>query len=173
LRGCIKMNIGCAMSQNEQNIYFQNKECDFRDMQHNILAQNAQKLQKPSCDSPQNGHSCFLDKGFAVLRGCHIMSIFGTYARVHFADMQYAHKKMKFIRLPNLAKMLSFVIILLSSRDPRCVRLNGPRSFIMRQNKGREPSCWICQICYHFVIILLSLLLITFQQENAPVGAFF
>ena len=173
MRGCIKMNIGCAMSQNEQNIYFQNKECDFRDMQHNILAQNAQKLQKPSCDSPQNGHSCFLDKCFAHFGTCHIMSIFGTYARVHFADMQYAHKKMKFIRLPNLAKMLSFVIILLSSRDPPRAWSNVPTSFTMRQMMITKLSCWICQICYHFVIILLSLLLITFFTTVAPVGVFF
>jgi hypothetical protein len=44
------------------------------------------------------------------------MSIFGTCAHVQFADMQYAHKIVKNISSPNSAKMLSFVIILLSSR---------------------------------------------------------
>ena len=152
LRGCNKINIGCAMSQNEQNIYFQNKNVRFRDMQHNNLAQNAQKLQKPSCDSPQNGHSCFENKCFAHFGTCHIMSIFGTCAHVQFADMQYAHKKMKFIRLPNLAKMLSFVIILLSSRDPLCMRSNGPTSFGMRQMMTANPLVGFAK----FVIILLS-----------------
>ena len=41
---------------------------------------------------------------------------FGEYMHVQFADMQYAHKILKIISSPNSAKMLSFVIILLSSR---------------------------------------------------------
>jgi len=35
-------------------------------------------------------------------------------------DTQYAHKKMKIIRLPNLVKRYHFVIILLSSRGMMC-----------------------------------------------------
>ena len=113
---CNKINIGCGMSQNEQNIYFQNKNVRFRDMQHNNLTQNAQKLQKPSCDSPQTRIPCFENKCFAHFGTCHIMFIFSPCANVQFADMQYAHKIVKNISSPNSAKMLSFVIILLSSR---------------------------------------------------------
>ena len=59
---------------------------------------------------------------------------------------------MKFIRLPNLAKMLSFVIILLSSRDPLCMRSNGPTSFSMQQMMTANPLVGFAK----FVIILLS-----------------
>ena len=116
MRGCNKINIGCAMSQNEQNLYSENKNVHFGDIQHNNLAQNAQKLQKLSCDSPKIHIPCFENKCFDHFGTCHIMSIFGTCAHVQFADMQYAHKIVKNISSPNSAKMLSFVIILLSSR---------------------------------------------------------
>ena len=85
-------------------------------MQHNDLAQNAQKLRKYLCGCLFLGHSYFEFKCFAQIRTCNIMCMFGIFTQVQFADMQYAHKIMKNISSPNSAKMLSFVIILLSSR---------------------------------------------------------
>ena len=157
------------MSQNEQNLYSENKNVHFGDIQHNNLAQNAQKLQKLSCDSPKIHIPCFENKCFDHFGTCHIMSIFGTCAHVQFADMQYAHKIVKNISSPNLAKMLSFVIILLSSRDPRCMWANGPTSFSMRQMMATKHLVGFAK----FVIILLSLLLITHFTTTRHVGAFF
>ena len=86
-------------------------------MQQRIFAKNAPKLQKSSCDSPKNGDSYFKNKCFTIFGTCNIMCIFNTCHPMKNYDMQYAHKIIKNIPSPNLAKMLSFVIILLSSRE--------------------------------------------------------
>ena len=74
------------MSQNEQNLYSENKNVHFGDMQHNDLAQNAQKLQNYLCACPFLGHSYFEFKCFTVLRTCNIMHVFITYNHVQIYD---------------------------------------------------------------------------------------
>jgi hypothetical protein len=56
-------------------------------------------------------------------------------------DTQYAHKKMKFIRLPNLVKRYHFVIILLSSRGLMHGMHAGATPFIMRCMATAKLSC--------------------------------
>ena len=143
--------------------------CRFQDMKQMISAQTGPKLHNYLCACPFLGHSYFEFKWFAQIRTCHILRIFVTCAHVQFADMQYAHKIVKNISSPNLAKMLSFVIILLSSRDPRCMWANGPTSFSMRQMMATKHLVGFAK----FVIILLSLLLITHFTTTRHVGAFF
>ena len=92
-------------------------------MQHNNLPQNATKCHKmpQNCKNlyatvPKTGFLISRINGLLIL-GHAILSVFFdicTFAQIY--DMQYAHKIIKNISSPNLAKMLSFVIILLSSR---------------------------------------------------------
>ena len=89
-----------------------------------------------------------------------------VHAEIH--DTQYAHKKMKEISLQNLANIIIFVIILLSSRE---------RTFA-RSKKWHWVSCGMhvrknlllkFAKYYHFVIIVINKI----QQENAPIWCLF
>ena len=77
-RGCNRRRIGWGMSQNEQTIYFWNKNVHFRDMKQRISAQNGPNLQNYLCTCPFLGHSYFEFKWFAQIRTCNIMCIFIT-----------------------------------------------------------------------------------------------
>jgi hypothetical protein len=53
------------MSQNEQNIYFQNKECEFWDCRMKVFAVFGHFGPNYCVVCPQNGHSYFENKYFA------------------------------------------------------------------------------------------------------------
>ena len=140
LRGCSRRRIGCGMSLFGAFLFSGKSFSRFEGVQPatnrvrhvpfwGILvfrkkllpksghkpAQKGPKLHNYLCACPFFGLSYFKNKCFTVFRTCNIMCIFGTYTRLQIDDMQYAHKKMKNILSPNLAKCYHFVIILLSS----------------------------------------------------------
>ena len=98
----------------------------------------------------------------------HYVRFYNMYACINIRHA-ICSQKMKIIRLPNLAKCYHFVIILLSSRGLMFGVPIYMNPFSMRHTTVAKLSCWNLAN----VIILLSLLLITFQQENGSVGAFF
>ncbi len=111
------------------------------DINPNIYAFLGHFGPKSSASCPFFGLSYFDFKCFAVFRTCNIICIFGAYARSQIDDTIHAHKKMKIIRLPNLAKCYHFVIILLSSRglmDNACICMT---SFSMRRATITKFSC--------------------------------
>jgi hypothetical protein len=106
-------------------------------------------------DLPKSGHAtlCTIHNMQSCINAWHVI----------------CSQKMKKISLPNLAKCYHFVIILLSSSGLMNDGSICMTPFSMRHTVIVKISCWNLAN----VIILLSLLLITFQQENAPIGAFF
>ena len=125
-------------------------------MQQRIFAKNVPKLRKYLCGCPFLGHSYFEFKCFAQIRTCNIMCIFGVCNHSQIDDMQYAHKIMKNISSPNSAKMLSYVIILLSSRGSYARHIWWDDIIYHAKNHGLKCARKIRRKCYHFVIIVID-----------------
>ena len=78
-RGCNRRQWDRGMSQNEQTIYFENKNVHFRDMQQRISAKNGPKLHKYLRACPFLGLSYFEFKCFTQIRTCNIIRVFITF----------------------------------------------------------------------------------------------
>ena len=154
------------MSQNRGFLFSESEFCHFQDIKYPKTAQNMQNICN---DVPKTE--------FLILR----INVLGVWGHATFYEFSITLRISKKLTRNMLTKneeksrcqIWRNVIILLSF----CYHLenDGILDAFLRHHLSCEPRCMQKSLVeiWQIVIIVLSFLLITFQQENASVGAFF